>query len=246
MLVGGKERKFKSPTDGRILPVSAKIYKLADKGEGQVRISLTAPIEALAELDAMMSWLERATTDQIPTVNVLRVAIQQARERCTRSADTLYAIQNVEGEVQLTLTKTPFGEAATPAEALEGSNVEWGRPEEASEPEETSTFQPMRDMLTQWSEELLGSAGRNSFIPRHEPQAIPVRELSPADIMAIQATSTGTVEAIPYREEASVTRFVLGADAATRAYNRQQAERTWPSNPAPAAPAPQDEDETPF
>lgn len=82
VLVGDKERKTR--VDGRILPVSSKVYKLKDKGEGSVRIVLTAPVEALADFATLLEWLENRAQTQVPLLNTTRVATQKARERCAK------------------------------------------------------------------------------------------------------------------------------------------------------------------
>lgn len=107
-LVGERDRQFKSPHDGRILPVNGRVYKLKDRGEGQCRIVVTAPIEALNELDAAISFLERAMVDEIPALNVLRVSIQMAKERCVRHPKRLKVETSVsEGQVALRLAENP-------------------------------------------------------------------------------------------------------------------------------------------
>ncbi len=101
-LLGEKDRKFKSPTDGRILPVSSKVYKLKDRGEGQVRIVLNAPIEALNDLTVLIAWLEGKTETKVPLLNTLRVATQKAKERCARSERLPYkVVQELDGRLHV-------------------------------------------------------------------------------------------------------------------------------------------------
>lgn len=84
-LLGEKDRKFKSAIDNRILPVSSKVYKLKDRGEGTVRLTITAPIEALNDFAAALEFLESRLDTPIPVLNAARVATQKARERCAAS-----------------------------------------------------------------------------------------------------------------------------------------------------------------
>lgn len=116
-LVGDKDRKFKSPTDGRVLPVSTKVYKLKDRGEGQMRIVISAPIEALHEMDAALSWLEQKMRTEIPALNTLRVSVQKAKERCLRGANLKRLQVTQEGD-GLVLTEVPFGDAPYPEQDI--------------------------------------------------------------------------------------------------------------------------------
>jgi hypothetical protein len=134
MLVGEKDRNFKSPTDGRLLNVTGRVYKLKDKGEGQVRIVLNAPIEALADLDASLSLLERIMSPNVEALNVLRVAIQKASEHCRRELKRRYATIRIDGtEVHAELVDSPFDDPATPGLDEEGNLVEFAEGEDAEE-----------------------------------------------------------------------------------------------------------------
>jgi hypothetical protein len=133
MLVGEKDRKFKSPTDGRLLNVTGRVYKLKDKGEGQMRIVLNAPIEALADLDASLSLLERIMSPNVEALNVLRVAIQKASEHCRRELKRRYATIRIDGTgVHAELTDSPFDDPATPGDDQE-ADVEFAEGEGESE-----------------------------------------------------------------------------------------------------------------